>query len=111
MADLTTMLGTPSARRIELKTYSAELPLRSLAVGIDNIHHDVYLSPSWTEKTRLYILERIRQATNLQLAAERDPRRGNPKPPDTAAWRRLLLELLLGSLTRAKYEKKIEIDL
>ena len=33
------------------------------------------------------------------------------KGPETAAWKRQLLELLQASLTRAKYEKNIELDL
>lgn len=111
MADRITTLAPPPARRAALKLYAAELPLGSLAVGVDNIHHDVFLSPQWTEQTRLYILERVRQATNLNLTVERDPRRGRVKVPDTGSWKRQLLELLQGGLTRAKYEKKIEIDL
>jgi hypothetical protein len=111
MSDWITTLVPPLAGRTELKPYAAELQFGALAVGVDNIHHDVYLSPQWVEQTRLYVLERIRQATNLNLAVERDPRRGKIKIPDTSSWKRQLLELLQGSLTRAKYEKKIEIDL
>jgi hypothetical protein len=95
--------------RIELKTYSAELPLGSLTVGVDNLHHDVYLSPAWTEQTRVYLLEFIRQAANLNYAARKGGR--PPKGPETGAWKRQTLELLQASLTRAKYEKKIELDL
>jgi len=95
--------------RLELKTYAAELPLGTLTVGVDNIHHDVYLSPTWTEHTRLYLLEFIRQAANLNYAVRKGSR--PPKGPETAAWKRQTLELLQASLTRAKYEKKIELDL
>ena len=42
---------------------------------------------------------------------EKDPRRRKVKAPDTGAWKRQLLELLQEGLTRAKYQKKIEIDL
>ena len=95
--------------RLELKTYAAELPLGTLTVGVDNIHHDVYLSPTWTEHTRLYLLEFIRQAANLNYAVRKGSR--PPKGPETGAWKRQTLELLQASLTRAKYEKKIELDL
>ena len=109
MADLNIL--APPARRVELKADAAEVPLGSLAVGVDNIHHDVFLSTLWTEQTRLYILERVRQVANLNIVVARDPRRGKLKVPDTGASKRQLLELLQGGLTRAKYEKKIEIDL
>ena len=111
MAERIISLASPHPARAELKPYSAELPLGSLAVGVDNIHHDVYLSPQWTEQTRLYVLERVRQASGLNLAVEKHLRRGKSKVPETAAWKRQLLELLQASLTRAKYEKKIETDL
>ena len=111
MADRITTLVPTDIGAAELKAYAAELPLGSLVVGVDNIHHDVFLSPQWTEQTRLYILERVRQAANLNLVVEKDPRRGKSKVPDIGAWKRLLLELLQGSLTHAKYQKNIEIDL
>jgi hypothetical protein len=95
--------------RVDLKTYAAELPLGALTVGVDNIHHDVYLSPTWTEQTRVYLLEFIRQAANLTYSARKGGR--PPKGPETGAWKRQTLELLQASLTRAKYEKKIELDL
>jgi len=100
--------ATPS--RVDLQTYAAELPFGSLVVGVDNIHHDVFLSPQWTEHTRAYLLEYIRRETNLTYAVQKDPRR-KPKGPETAAWKRLTLELLRASLTQAKCEKKIELDL
>jgi hypothetical protein len=95
--------------RVDLKAYAAELPLGALTVGVDNIHHDVYLSPAWTEQTRVYLLEFIRQAANLTYSARKGGK--PPKGPETGAWKRQTLELLQASLTRAKYEKKIELDL
>ncbi len=95
--------------RVDLKAYEAELPLCSLTVGVDNIHHDVYLSPSWIEQTRVYLLEFIRQTTSLTYTVNKGQK--PPKGPETGAWKRQTLELMQASLTRAKYEKKIELDL
>jgi hypothetical protein len=95
--------------RVDLKTYAAELPLGALTVGVDNIHHDVYLSPTWSEQTRVYLLEFIRQAANLNYSSRKGSK--PPKGPETGAWKRQTLELLQASLTRAKYEKKVELDL
>src|SRR5436853_899745 len=103
----TTLTG--NFARVELKTYAAELPLGTLTVGVDNIHHDVYLSPIWTEHTRVYLLEFIRQTANLTYSVRKGSR--PPKGPETGAWKRQTLELMQASLTRAKYEKKIELDL
>src|SRR5580692_2554799 len=103
----TTLAG--NFARVDLKTYAAELPLTALTVGVDNIHHDVSLSPAWTEQTRAYLLEFIRQAANLTYAVRKGAK--PPKGPETGAWKRQTLELMQASLTRAKYEKKIELDL
>src|ERR1700675_1040395 len=108
--------GQPA--RLELKPYSAELPLGSLTVGVDNIHHDVYLSPQWTEHTRNYLLELIRQIANLSFVGHKEARapRGPepppwrrsapepvheqrpPKGPEHASWKRQTLELVQASL-------------
>jgi hypothetical protein len=103
----TTLAG--NFARVDLKTYAAELPLTSLTVGVDNIHHDVCLSPAWTEQTRAYLLEFIRQAANLNYSVRKGAK--PPKGPETGAWKRQTLELMQASLTRAKYEKKVELDL
>jgi hypothetical protein len=91
--------------RVDLKTYAAELPLGTLTVGVDNIHHDVYLSPAWTEQTRTYLLEFVRKVANLNYSAPKGPKgpkpQKGPKGPETGAWKRQTLELLQASLTRA----------
>jgi hypothetical protein len=81
----------------------------TLAIGVDNIHHDVFLSPKFVQAARDYLLDLIRQHTNSQQSPgmESRPSRG----PDSVAFRKLLSELLQSSLTQAKYHKNIEIDL
>ncbi len=100
---------TAHPARVELKTYHVELPMGSLAVGVDNIHYDVFLSPKCVELTRSYLLELVRQATGLERFSKQDPRA--QKPPDTGTLRKLVADLLQASLTNAKYEKNIELDL
>jgi len=31
--------------RTELQSYNVTIPMGSLSIGVDNIHHDVFLSP------------------------------------------------------------------
>src|SRR3984957_12803380 len=111
MSESHNLSGTGQPAPVNLKAYAAELPLGSLAVGVDNIHHDVFLSPVWAEQTRTYLLELIRQICNLTYLVEKDPRQPTSKGPEHGAWKRQTLELLQASLTRAKYEKNIESDL
>ncbi len=105
-------LLAPSATeevRTELKSYNVTIPMGSLAIGVDNIHHDVFLSPKFVQASRDYLFEVIRQSSSnsylpgIELRASRGP--------DSAAFRKLLSELLQSSLTQAKYHKNIEIDL
>ena len=94
--------------RTELKSYNVTLPMGSLAIGVDNIHHDVFLSPKFVQAARDYLFDVIRQYTSstylpgIELRATRGP--------DSAAFRKLLSELLQSALTQAKYHKNIEID-
>jgi hypothetical protein len=94
--------------RTELKSYNVTLPMGSLAIGVDNIHHDVFFSPKFVQSAREYLFDVIRQYTSstylpgIELRATRGP--------DSAAFRKLLSELLQSALTQAKYHKNIEID-
>src|SRR6202171_3167425 len=124
MPERSSMLSAGSPARINLKTYVAELSLGTLAVGVDNIHHDVFLSPRFVELTGMYLLEFIRQNANLEFLSKTDrrlPDRKHPdrkqvdrkaaRPPEAGAWKRHLSDLLHAGLQRAKYGQNIEIDL
>jgi len=102
---------TPSlteAARIELKSYSVTIPMGSLAIGVDNIHHDVFLSPKFVQVSRDYLFDLIRQHTRATYFPGIELR--PVKSLDNTAFRKLLSELLQSSLTQAKHHKNIEID-
>ncbi|HSZ20391.1 MAG TPA: hypothetical protein VK770_11395 [Candidatus Acidoferrum sp.] len=124
MPERTSMLSSEKPARVNLKPYTAELPLGSLAVGVDNIHHDVFLSPTFVETTEAYLLEFIRQIANLPFLSQtdrmqaerrqsgrREADRKVPRAPEAASWKRQLSDLLHAGLQKSKYEKNIEIDL
>jgi hypothetical protein len=124
MLERTSMLSAGNPARVNLKPYSAELPLGTLAVGVDNIHHDVYLSPGFVESSGAYLLEFIRQIANLTFLSQtdrthpdrrqtgrRDSERRGARPPEASAWKRQLSDLLHAGLQQAKFEQNIEIDL
>jgi hypothetical protein len=105
-------LAIPSiseAARIELKSYNVTIPMGSLAIGVDNIHHDVFLSPKFVQASRDYLFDLIRQNTSATYFSGIELRK--TKGPDSTAFRKLLSELLQSALTQAKYHKNIEIDL
>lgn len=124
MPELTSMLASGTPARVTLRPYLAELPLGTLAVGVDNIHHDVFLSPGFVETTEAYLLEFIRQTANLAFLQQKDrlqtdrrklPRRDTDRrtarAPEAPSWKRQLSDLLHAGLQQAKFEKNIEIDL
>ena len=95
--------------RTELKSYNVTIPMGSLAIGVDNIHHDVFLSPKFVQTARDYLFDVIRQHTSSSYLPGIDLRA--TRGPDSTAFRKLLSEVLQSSLTQAKYHKNIEIDL
>ena len=101
--------GSDTTPRIELTSYCLTLPMSSLAIGVDNIHHDVYLSPKFVLAARDYLFELIRQHTAGSFISGGELR--NAKTIDGAGFRKLLVDLLQSSVTQAKYQKNIEIDI
>jgi len=102
-------LTTDNSPRIELTSYNLALPMATLAIGVDNIHHDVYLSPKFVQASRDYLFELIRQHTAGYFMSGVELR--NAKTIDGAGFRKLLSDLLQSSVTQAKYQKNIEIDI
>jgi len=110
-----------------LPSLAASTPLISLeglAVGVDNLRHDVVLSPRFTEVARAHIARMIARHGDLDglLSAEapivsQGPswmrnlagRQAKPKA-DPNDWKSLLTELLVASLNRAKKEYKLGVD-
>lgn len=85
------------------------IPMGSLAIGVDNIHHDVFLSPRFIQAARDYLFDVIRQNTSSTYLPGIELR--SVKALDTSAFRKLLSELLQSALTQAKFQKNIQIDL
>jgi hypothetical protein len=101
-------LSGDAAPRIELTSYNLTLPMGTLAIGVDNIHHDVYLSPRFVQASRDYLFELIRQHTASNFMSGVELR--NAKTIDGTGFRKLLSELLQSAVTQAKFYKNIEID-
>jgi len=97
------------SQRGELKSYRVTLPMGTLSIGVDNIHHDVFLSPKFVQVTRDYLFDLIRQNTSSTYLSGIEFR--HTKPVDSTTFRKLLTELLQSSLTQAKHQKNIEFDL
>src|SRR5437868_4024521 len=103
---------TPSlgeAARNELRSYNTTIPMGSLAIGVDNIHHDVFLSPRFVQASREYLFDLIRQHTKGAYVAGTELRA--VKGPDHTTFRKLLTDFMQSAVTQAKHHKNIEMDL
>jgi hypothetical protein len=102
-------IGVTEPNRGTLKAHNVTLPMSSLAIGVDNIRHDVFLSPKFVQVARDYLFDLIRQnASNSYLSGVEFR---SSKPADSSTFRKVLADLLRNSLTTAKHQKNIEIDL
>ena len=101
------------------------IALEGLAVGVDNLRHDVALSPRMVEVARAHVMRLIVRHGELEglLAAETPQRTQGPSwmrdaavgqvrsTPEKSDWKPLLAELQLAALNRAKKEEKLSLDL
>src|ERR1700727_3071326 len=108
------------ARQLGLTSDEPSLVLEGLVTGIDNLRHDVYLSPKFTEIARQHIFKLVAKHGNVEelVAEERTAGRVavRQKAPvsrqfDPAEFKRLLTELHVVSLNRAKAEGSVSLDL
>ncbi len=112
-------------RQITLAAYKPELILEGLATGVDNVRHDVWLSHKFCDVARLHIVKLIAKYGNVeplliqeQAISFRPPSvvraGGQPakeKPADPAEFKRLMTELHVGALNRAKTDSNQSLDL
>src|SRR5271166_3876933 len=108
----------------EMIAAAPAIALEGLAVGVDNLRHDVALSPRFVEAARAHVMRLIVRHGELEglLAAEAPQKTQGPSWMRHAAgatrnaaeksdWKPLLAELHLTALNRAKKEEKISVDL
>jgi hypothetical protein len=113
---------------LRLATYAPSLTFQGLQLGVDNLRHDVFLSPRFAETARAHITRLIVRHGDLQgllAAEEQSPRKKadflgynrdkQPQPPqfahETVELKPLLTELHIAALNRAKAEGNPSLDL
>jgi class 3 adenylate cyclase len=99
--------------------------LDGLAVGVDNLRHDVVLSAKFAEATRAHVSRLIARHGEVEglISAEAAQSAQGPSwmrshvrtdarsKSDSAEWKTILSELHLAALNRAKKEGKIPVDI
>jgi hypothetical protein len=105
-----------------LTTFTPVLSLEILQVGVDNLRHDVHLSPKFVEQTRLNLTRLLARHGDVEglIAAEAAERPGNHftawKPgqksqPEPVDLKSLFTELHVAALNRAKADGNQVLDL
>src|SRR5580704_11913120 len=117
--------GAPEKPAVpDLASSTPFVSLEGLSLGVDNLRHDVVLSPRFVEAARQQIARLLARHGDLDglLAAEAPQSTQGPswmrnlagkvaKPKsDAGEWRSLLTELQVASLNRAKKEFKLSVD-
>src|SRR5215470_11626515 len=107
------------ARQLELASDEPSLVLEGLVTGIDNLRHDVFLSPKFVEAARQHIFRLVARHGSVEELAAEERTNGTPARPqrnggaqsDAAECKRLLTELHVVALNRAKAESNVSIDI
>jgi len=106
-----------------LAKYTPSVPLEGLVPGVDNVRHDVFLSPKFMQQARQHLARPIVQYGDVQelvaeeaSASSRPPWAAKPvrKPVNGAEpgdFRKTLTELYTVALSRAKSEANLTLDL
>jgi hypothetical protein len=110
--------------RPKLAKYTPAVVLEGLSAGIDNLRHDVYLSPKFVEQMRQQIARLIARHGNIENALNSGtpavhnafpglrPKIGPPVPrAEPADLKTLLTDVQVAALNRAKAESNISVDL
>ena len=118
-----------SAERVEspkLAKYSPRLALDGLTPGIDNLRHDVYLSPKFVEQMRLQIARLVARHGNVETVLGADlpvpaktkgfagdvaKLKSFPQKAEPAEIKGLLADLHVAALNRAKQHGNLSVDL
>jgi hypothetical protein len=112
-------------RQVSLATYKPELTLEGLVTGVDNVRHDVWLSQKFGDVARQHIVRLVAKYGNVEplLVQEktisftppsiiRPPgKEEKPKVADPAEFKRMLTDLHVAALNRAKTDANQHLDL
>jgi hypothetical protein len=109
------------AKQLTLQSYEPQLRLEGLAVGVDNVRSDVFLSPRFCQLTREHIYRLITKYGAVEDLAVEDQGPAAPWVAPTPAasarndgpaeFKRALIDLTAGALNRAKADGNQLLDL
>ncbi|HVZ60027.1 MAG TPA: hypothetical protein VG892_04510 [Terriglobales bacterium] len=110
------------ARHLQLAHYTPQIELEGLRAGIDNVRHDVFLSPLFVARARQHLLALITRYARVEDMAVTEPvfpsvvtqrtfRAPQNRPPEPPDYKRTLTELLVAGIHKAKAEGNVSLDI
>ena len=99
----------PNLEEFPLKTYSVQINLDGLVLGVDNIRYDVHLSPNFSKAANKVVNQLINKHANVEeiLALEK----GSNLTREIEEFRQLCKDFLEGSVNKAKSGGKAQVDM
>jgi hypothetical protein len=109
----------------QLSSYTPKLALEDLQLGVDNLRHDVHLSPRFVEQARLQIArlivrhgdmegllaaENAEQTAGTQFIGSKSLGKAQSPKPGVFELKPLLAELHVAALNRAKAVENLSVD-
>jgi hypothetical protein len=99
----------PNLDEFPLETYSAQINLDRLVVGVDNIRNDVHLSPNFCKATHNIVSHLIAKHADIEEIPDLDKKPVSMR--DIEAFRRICLDFLKGAVNKAKSGDETQIDM
>jgi len=102
------MVNPVELNKLQIESYSVELPFDRLKLGVDNVRYDVYISAEFRKVAEQYIFELIMKYAEVSESLILNPEMNWFK--ETSEFQRLCTEILTDSVNKAKSQQEIQVD-
>ncbi|MEJ2660952.1 MAG: hypothetical protein P8Z73_09545 [Desulfobacteraceae bacterium] len=98
----------PPLSNFPLQHYTHDFFLDRLVLGVDNIRHDVYLSPTFISATRKIVAQLVTRHTGVENTAEDAAKLNWVKEVEN--YKQLYKEMMRDAVTKAKGRREVQIE-
>ena len=99
----------PNLSDLALKTYAVDFSLDRLVLGVDNIRHDVYLSPTFVAATRKIVQQLVAHHVGIE-AQQTTQNKDVNWAKEVDQYKQLYKEIMQDTLNQAKGRREIQIE-
>jgi hypothetical protein len=102
------MLIASDLNKLQIESYSVELPFDRLKLGVDNIRYDVYISAEFRKVSDQFVFELIMKHAEVSESFILNPDINWFK--EISDFQRLCTEILTDSVNKAKTQEELQVD-